>query len=397
MRILIADDDKISRTLLQKQLEKLGYHVTAAQDGEEAWEQAHNNDFSMIISDWMMPGLNGIEFVKKLRRKRRGDYVYFILLTAKQTTEDLIEGLESGADDFIRKPFHKEELRVRVMSGERIVNLERSLKTQNTRLTSLNQEMLKDLRSAARIQQSLLPRQLPRSEHFSFSFTYMPSEELGGDTLNILQIDEHRIAMYLVDVSGHGVSAAMLAFSLSRMLSLDENHSVLFRSGNNGDAADDRIRSPREVIRVLNQSFAVEEIENQYFTIVYGIYDLRDSSFRFVSAGHPGILHITDTNHPELYHASGLAIGFCRDCVYEETVLEMKPGARLYLYSDGINEAAGATREYFGHQRVLSVLCAHKDDDITRATKNLIETAQNWQKRHRFNDDISVIAMEILS
>ncbi|MCK5520055.1 MAG: SpoIIE family protein phosphatase [Candidatus Marinimicrobia bacterium] len=393
MNILIADDDKISRMLLRRQLEKLGYDVIAAKDGNEAWKLFKANDFSLVISDWMMPGLSGIEFVQKLRRKKQKDYVYFILLTAKQSTEDLIEGLDAGADDFIRKPFHKEELRVRVMSGERIINLERSLKNQNERLVKLNQAMLMDLQAASRVQQSLLPKSLPEGTDYNFDYIYKPCTQLGGDTLNILRLNETKIAINLTDVSGHGVSAALLAFSLSRILSLDEHNSILFHPKNT-KTNEREIRTPLEVIQVLNQSFAIEDLENQYFTIIYGILDLEKNTFSYVSAGHPGILFIDGKGRPEIFHSTGLAVGFCKDCPNNENTLYLDDGAKIYLYSDGINEASDQNSKYFGHQKILSVLRSQNDNKLKSRLENIIESAARFQDNPEFGDDISIIGFE---
>lgn len=394
MRILIADDDIISRTMLKKQLESLGYETASASDGNEAWDLIRSSAFSMIISDWMMPGLSGIEFVKKLRRRKRQDYIYFILLTAKQTTEDLIEGLEAGADDFVRKPFHQEELRVRVMSGERIISLERSLKDQNKKLYALNQAIMKDLQSAARIQQSILPKSLPANLDFRFAYRYMPSEQLGGDTLNILELDDDHIAVYLLDVSGHGVSAALLAFSLSRMFSLDLHSSILFHPADNVKGKR-RIKNPLSVIRTLNEIFSLEDLDSQYFTIVYGILNTKTSDFSYVSAGHPGVLHISGSGKAEIYHSDGLAIGFCPDCDYDVRNLKLDEGARIIFYSDGINEVVNESGVMFGHEKVKDSLLANRHDNIKFSLDELISNADSWQQNmKKFSDDISIVAME---
>tara|TARA_R110002073_G_scaffold56905_27_gene144876 strand:- start:5740 stop:6174 length:435 start_codon:yes stop_codon:yes gene_type:complete len=128
MKILIADDDPVSRRLLQSYLEKWEYEVTVAKDGSEAWQCFQNDDFSLVICDWMMPGIDGPDLIRRIRAARDHAYVYALLLTAKSKKGDLVEGMESGADDFISKPFNHDELHVRLRAGERIINLERSLR-----------------------------------------------------------------------------------------------------------------------------------------------------------------------------------------------------------------------------------------------------------------------------
>jgi signal transduction histidine kinase len=128
MKILIADDDAVSRRLLQSYLQKWGHEVTAAADGAEALRLFDMGAFPLVITDWMMPELDGPGLLRRIRSTPRPGYVYTILLTAKTQKEDLVEGMESGADDFLTKPFDRDELRVRLSAGERIIRLERSLR-----------------------------------------------------------------------------------------------------------------------------------------------------------------------------------------------------------------------------------------------------------------------------
>ena len=131
MRVLIADDEPVSRRLLQSHLQKWGYEVTAAADGAEAWQLFEAGDSPIVITDWMMPGVDGAELIRRIRAAPRPGYVYTVLLTARSQKEDLVEGMEAGADDFLTKPFDRDELRVRLRGAERILGLERSLAEQN--------------------------------------------------------------------------------------------------------------------------------------------------------------------------------------------------------------------------------------------------------------------------
>jgi DNA-binding response OmpR family regulator len=128
MRILIAEDDPTSRRLLEATLARDGYHVVSASDGDEAWERLRDKDGPRLaILDWMMPGRDGIEICRQLRREPRPSYVYLLLVTTKTRTEDIIHGLEAGADDYLTKPYDPQELRCRVKSGERLLRLEEAL------------------------------------------------------------------------------------------------------------------------------------------------------------------------------------------------------------------------------------------------------------------------------
>jgi signal transduction histidine kinase len=132
--VLIAEDDPISRLLLQGHLQKWGHEVTAATTGAEAWGLFQASAYPLVVSDWMMPEMDGPELVRRIRASDRPGYVYVILLTARTQKADVVVGMEAGADDFVTKPFDREELRVRVRAGERIVRLEQTLAEQNLAL-----------------------------------------------------------------------------------------------------------------------------------------------------------------------------------------------------------------------------------------------------------------------
>jgi len=128
MKILIAEDDPISRRILEANLLEWDYEVMVASDGAEALEIIQQPESpNLIISDWMMPRMDGLALCREIRNMEKSEYIYFIILTAKGEKRDIIEGLEAGADDFLTKPFNQEELKYRTRIGERIINLERRI------------------------------------------------------------------------------------------------------------------------------------------------------------------------------------------------------------------------------------------------------------------------------
>ena len=141
MKILIAEDDLISRRLLQKTLESWGHRVLAAKDGRQAWNILQTNDIRLVIADWVMPFIDGVTLCQKIRKANMPGYVYFIILTGKDRKEDIIVGLEAGADDYVTKPFDRGELQVRVHAGKRILTLEKELSETNEQLQRLNQRL----------------------------------------------------------------------------------------------------------------------------------------------------------------------------------------------------------------------------------------------------------------
>jgi two-component system NtrC family sensor kinase len=137
LNVLVVDDDAISQRLIATYLSRWGYTVTTASDGAAAWELFEENEYEIVITDWMMPNVDGLELIRRIRASERGAYVYALLLTARTDTGDIVRGMEIGADDFIGKPFDRDELRVRVREGERVIGLEVALAESRLHVANL--------------------------------------------------------------------------------------------------------------------------------------------------------------------------------------------------------------------------------------------------------------------
>ena len=142
MKVLIAEDDAVSRMILKKSIEKFGHECLTAEDGEKAWELFQNTpEVDVVISDWMMPGLDGIELCRRVRALDNGWYTFFVFLTALGDKEHLLEGMQAGADDYLAKPLDREQLQVRLIAASRVNSLHRQLNEQNAELEKLNTEL----------------------------------------------------------------------------------------------------------------------------------------------------------------------------------------------------------------------------------------------------------------
>lgn len=134
IKVLVADDNFIALRLLAQLLSSWGYDVLTATDGEQALAQIETGEINIALLDWMMPKLDGLEVAHRVRELQADHYVYILVLTARDGAEDIVKGLEAGADDYLTKPFNEEELHSRLRSGERILRLEQSLKKRLTEL-----------------------------------------------------------------------------------------------------------------------------------------------------------------------------------------------------------------------------------------------------------------------
>lgn len=393
MKVLIAEDDRISRRMLQRQLEKWGHDVVAAVDGSDAWEKFQADDFSIVVSDWMMPGVDGIELVRRIRESETAGYVFVILLTARSKTEDIIVGMEAGADDFLGKPFNQDELRVRLRAGERIIHLERSLAQRNAELEQANQRMTRDLEAAARVQQSLLPAAMPDIGQLHFAWHYRPCDELAGDFLNVFRLGDKHVGMYVADVSGHGVAASLLSVSISRVMTPHASASSLLRKAN--PQGQHEVVSPAEVLAELNRRFPMEECGDRYFTIVYGLFDLESGQFRYASAGHPPVVVLRPDHPPEALEVASLAVGWVPEVDYDEHAVQLAPSDRIFLYTDGIPEAMDPDLEQFGESRMLASIEETRSIPLADSVTSLVRTVETWCSHTGPKDDVSLLAMEM--
>ena len=168
--------------------------------------------------------MSGLELIRKIRAAGVGRYVYAIVCTSRSSRADLVEGMKSGADDYIEKPIHEDELLVRLAAGERVIDLEWRLEEENRKLEETNQSLKKayetirdDLDAAARMQQSLLPP-AGTIHGIHCNSLFLPASVVAGDVFNFFPIGSNSVGFYLLDVSGHGIPAAMLSVTLSKVL-----------------------------------------------------------------------------------------------------------------------------------------------------------------------------------
>lgn len=255
-----------------------------------------------------------------------------------------------------------------------------------------NAHMRRDLELAARVQHALLPTSLPKIPGASFAWLYRPCAALAGDSLNIFQLDDRHVGMYVLDVSGHGVPAALLSVALSRALNpVSDQNTILKRIVD--DDVPPCIVSPREVARQLNALFPMDPVTEQYFTFAYGILNTRYRQFRFVTCGHPGPIHIPANGEPRVCQQPGFPIGWVDDADYEETILDLEIGDRIFFYSDGIPEAANYADKQFGIDRLQSLLDQHRREPVAATVDRLLDAILAWNDKPA--DDLSVLAMSI--
>jgi sigma-B regulation protein RsbU (phosphoserine phosphatase) len=399
MRVLVVDDSPVQRALLTSLLRSRGHEVDVACDGVQAWEMVLERPPSIIFADWMMPKMNGLELVRKIRARDFGQYVYVILCTGRGSHADLIEGMRSGSDDFLAKPIKADELSVRVSAGERVIQLENRLREEKWRLEEANKSlslayetMRADLESAAEMQRTLLPPPA-RIHDMQFEWLFCPAKVVAGDILSFFPLNEHTAGFYQVDVSGHGIPAAMFSVLLSKLLTTTPIGNSLLKTAAPTPPGY-LITPPHKAIAELNQR--LQGNGDMYFTMVYGMLDVKSGRLSFSQAGHPHPIYVRRGDPAVTLGDGGFPVGIMPDMEYDLTELEVRSGDRLFLTSDGITECMNPDGEQFGMQRLTLFIEDHCDDSLKTLLAALQQDLHDWVGGNDFQDDLSMVAMEVL-
>ena len=391
--ILVVDDTPANLQVLAGMLKDRGYKVRPVPSGKLALLAAERNPPDLILLDINMPEMNGYEVCEYLKADAKLKGIPVIFISALTEQLDKVKAFAIGGVDYLTKPFQMEELHARVETHLKLRRLQLELEEANARLAKINERMSRDLKAAAKIQETFLPRDLPRVPGMDFAWIYRPCDELAGDGLNIIPLGDGRFGLYVLDVSGHGVASALLSVTLSRLLSPPPDpSSILIQNGKGGDPID--VKSPAVVAAHLNSLFPFDAATEQLTSMVYGILNTATGEFRYVSAGHPGPVHLSSSALPAILESDGFLIGLADD-TYEERSVRLKQGDRLYLYSDGVPEAMNPAGEQFGNARLLAAIGQARSETLQMSVVFILEEISRWHGSASPQDDISIVAVEV--
>jgi sigma-B regulation protein RsbU (phosphoserine phosphatase) len=393
--LLIVDDEELNRDGLARRLQRHDYEVVTVPSGREAIELLGGRRFDLVLLDIMMPGMNGLEVLKFLRRVDSLIDLPIIMVTAKGESEDMVEALELGANDYVTKPLDfpvvlariRTQLALRRAVGQ-VKELEgkldahnRELQAATENLTAANGRHTRDLEAAARVQRAFLPVLPPEVPGARFAWAFEPCRQLAGDYLNVFRLGDRYVGLCVLDVAGHGVAAALLSVTLSQLLTRV--------AGGPGPA----VVSAAEVVARLARELTPEATAGHTFSLLYGVFALDTGEFRFVSAGHPGPVHLTDGRPPNKLEVTGFPVGV-GGAEYKEQAVTLKPADRLVLYSDGLTGVRNAEGEHFGTRRLLAALDETRRLPLADALAGVVRTVEGWRGEVARQDDISVLVVE---
>jgi PAS domain S-box-containing protein len=245
-----------------------------------------------------------------------------------------------------------------------------------------------DLRLAARVQQALLPPPEFEAGALRVAHAFHPCDDLAGDAVGVVPLTKDRLAIYVLDVSGHGVGASLLSFTLAHLLSPAVGGVLLTESAGAGPV----VVPPAVVAERLNRQFPMDRTR-QYFTLVYGVIDPLSGRFEYVMAGHPAPVVLHGAGAPFQVEGAGLPIGMIDDATYADATVTLGPGDRLYFYTDGAIEALDTSEEEFGHLRLLDSIARRRDLPLRAGLDAIAADVRAWCGG-RLGDDVSLLAVE---
>ncbi len=334
-KVLIIEDDKSNQALLGGLLSQLGIkQIEIAEDGVLGLNKVLTFEPDLIILDIGMPKLNGYEVLKRLKSTPVTHAIPVLIQTASDTREARDKTFKSGASDFITKPINPLEFFARVR-----IHLENKMLVN--RLQKRLKQIHQELSTAQSMQMGLLPhaermQNIHRRYGLDIASYFEPSDKLGGDFWQIIELDRYRIGFYLCDFSGHGLASALNTFRL---------HTLIFQM-------HEKIKQPSDFLTILNHHLYALLQRGQFATFFFGIYNLSNKTLTYSGAAAPAPFH-WDGKKWHILTTRGLPLGISQSAVYEDKTISFKPGNRLFIYSDALTETVNTQNEQMSVKELM--------------------------------------------
>jgi sigma-B regulation protein RsbU (phosphoserine phosphatase) len=377
-QILVADDDATSRKLLVRILSGAGYSCAQAADGIEALASLHAAPPSLLLLDFDMPGMDGAQVLKKLRKDPDKSIAQLptIMLTGHGGEESEVLCLEAGADDFVTKPINQAVLRARIETQLRLRSMRRQLQQQNNELEAWRRNLERDLAAARLTQQSLIPQKPPVMPGYEIAACYRPVIQVGGDIYGWLRMADGRTLFWIADATGHGASAALLT-TLAKLLfhhgSVEHNE-------------------PVEIMEAVNTDFRSIFGARSFMTAMCVALDPATGCASIVGAGHPPLLVARSGGGTESIASSAPPLGLLERSEFVEAKVDLEPGDAFFLYTDGIYGAGHDQNPRLSSSRLAEML--HPLNGDTQALLNrVVDQAMMTDGGKPAADDVAAVAV----
>jgi phosphoserine phosphatase RsbU/P len=371
-RTLIADDQPDVLEALRLLLKGEGIQIEAVTSPAAALEAIRRSDFDLLLMDLnyardTTSGQEGLDLVANVRAL--DSTLPVVVMTAWGNMELAIEAMRRGVRDFVLKPWENRQLVSRLRTQ---IDIGRAARGRQR----LAAEQEHELEEARKIQQRLLPSEIPQLRDYTIASAWQPARVVGGDYFDVLLIDEQRVALCIADVSGKGMPAALLMSNVQATVKAYAFESI----------------GPAALSERVNRMVSINTDRDRFVTFVYCVLDCRSHKLVYTNAGHNAPILIRDSGAVLPLDRGGSVLGPFEESVYEEVEIDFGPGDRLVLFTDGVTEATNAAGEEFGEDRLIDLLVHHRRLNASGLRDRVIAAVGEFSGGS-FDDDVTLIAV----
>jgi sigma-B regulation protein RsbU (phosphoserine phosphatase) len=371
VKILVVDDEEGIRRQLTAILREEGYSAESAANGTEAIAIIKKQYFDIVITDLMMPGIDGMELLRHIKKDYPNTVV--VMITAHGSERIAVEAIKAGAYDYIPKPFSYPE--------EMLAVIERAVEHLRLKKESelFQQHLEQELAEAQRIQQFLLPQQSPSIDGLDIGIFSLPARQVGGDYHDFIELPSGELGIVVGDVSGKGMPAALLMASVQASLRAYAETSY----------------SPKHIISQVNNLLYRYTESHKFVTLFYGVLNPQSGTLTYSNAGHNYPLIFRENEDMFELDSTGMPCGILENASYGEARIKMKRGDIALIYTDGITEAMNSDEMMFGEQRLKNVVSKSLHLDLTDLVNSIREELSRFVGNEPQFDDLTLVALKI--
>jgi sigma-B regulation protein RsbU (phosphoserine phosphatase) len=396
--LLIVEDNPVYAEILQRLIPSLDpslvFNIHWANTAEKALEEIKQRNYDLVLLDYQLPGADGLSVLAHIRELPLLRQPSVIMLTGIGRESVAVQAMKSGARDYLSKDSFDTASLLRAINGVlQRRQLEVQLAISTAELQERNAQLQADLNLAREIQLSLLPQEYPRfpraaapeTSAIHFCHRYLPADSIGGDFFDILPIADHTAGVFICDVMGHGVRAALITAVIRGLV--EELKSF------GADPGQFMTQLNRALLSILEKSrFPL------FASAFYLVLDLNKSEIRHATAGHPSPLLLPaggrDPIHSLHHTRPGAALGLFDDTQYTTDHRPLSSGDRVFLYTDGLYEVPNASHDHYGEERLLDAIQARCSLPTPQLFDELLADIRRHAGREPFLDDICLVGVD---